>query len=113
MYNNLLSVISAYVPKYFPIFYKNDVIYSVAPYYMSIGYKKIFKLACKKNDRKTVEYLLNRRKVEEMYRYELELACVGGHIEIVKLMIEKGATDLEYGKQICSNYHILEYLNNI
>ncbi len=97
MYNNLLGVICAYVPRYFPIFYKNDVICNVASYYMTIGYKKIFELACKKNNRKTVEYLLNRKKVGGMYKYELNLACRGGHIQIVQLMIEKGATDWGWG----------------
>ncbi len=143
MYNNLVGVICSYVPRYFPVFYKNDIICNVAPYYMSVGYRKIFELACKKNDRKTVEYLLNRRNVHTGYYNELKIACKGGHIELVQLMIEKGATDwnwgllgacrgghmeivklmiekdssvMEYNKYVCienSNYHVLEYLNNI
>ncbi len=108
MYNNLLSVICSYVPHYFSVFYKNNVSCDVASYYMLIGYKKIFELACKKNDRKTVEYLLSRSEyVKNSYSNDLILACEGGHMELVQLMIEKGATNWDSGlKCACKGGHM-------
>ena len=41
----------------------------------------------------------------------LEYACIGGYKEIMKLMIEKGANNLQEGLEIANKYNHLEIIN--
>jgi len=62
-----------------------------------------FKNACKHG------HILSIIHSDKSWNWDLGLsyACEGGHMEIVQLMIEKGATDWNWGLQyVCKNGHM-------
>jgi len=64
-----------------------------------------------------VELMIDKGGEEYPFNWNdgLQGACKGGHMDIVKLMIHKGATNIkEYFKVLIENGHfeIVEYLEN-
>lgn len=58
----------------------------------------VLRAACFRGDLKTVQRLLQFNiSSKDDLELGLDMACQGGHLNIVELMIENGATDIEYG----------------
>jgi hypothetical protein len=66
-------------------------------HYSRLNHFQLTKYACKTNQLKIIEYLLENERTYIIDIKYLEISCEIGNIRVVKLMIEKGATNWNYG----------------
>jgi ankyrin repeat protein len=117
-YNSYMQLKIVNIHYYFPIAkeYVNQ---------MNYMYNVLLNIACKYGKQKTIDYIIKTSykkwkiinnnnaiitktdKAEINWDLAFEYSCIGGHMEIVKLMIKNGAKNLEKGfYKVCKYGHI-------
>ena len=68
----------------------------------------VLQIACTNNCIEIVDSLINKFSHEWIAEWGMEMACRGGHINIIKLMIKKGANNWNWGLAIACKFYYQE-----
>ena len=76
-------------------------------YYDRLNHFQLFKYGCENGDTQTIEYLIENDGTTIAKENYFELTCEMGDVQNVKLMIEKGARDWDRGLEgACLGGHL-------